>query len=586
MRTLVPIPPGATRAVRARRTALVALVTTVGALVLASVLLGTLRLVRSGALPGVAVAGVDVGGFSDAGVAMAVERYGERREDAEVTVALRDAQVTGTAAELGYGLDRDATVEAVLRRGRQTNPVAALWDQVHAFRGTLEVAPVERVDTGRLDAWVDEANAVLTQPPIEGTLEITGATVTPVYPETGAAVRTGELRQQLRASLLGPRLEHFVQAEEEAVSPETTVEAVEAVRAEAERAVSGSVVLSRDGASATFSPDDIGEALVVVRDGAALHLDVDAQRVLAAVEPATAAAWTARPIDATFTVSGGTVHISPSSEGFSFDPDVAAAQLLRLATSEGPREAILEGEALAPALSTAEAEQLRIVERVSSFTTEFPPDQSRVTNIHRIADMVDGVVLRPGETFSVNGHVGRRTADKGFVGGGAIFDGEFVEQVGGGVSQFATTLYNAAYFGGYAIPQHKPHSYYISRYPAGREATLNYPDVDLKIRNSSPHGVLVKTSHTSTSVTVSFYGTSWVQVDAVAGERTDVTPPEVETRTSGDLPPGAERVVQEGREGFTITVTRVLTYPDGRVERQPQRTRYLPEPRIIERGAS
>jgi vancomycin resistance protein YoaR len=143
-----------------------------------------------------------------------------------------------------------------------------------------------------------------------------------------------------------------------------------------------------------------------------------------------------------------------------------------------------------------------------------------VANIHRIADLVNGVLIRPGETFSVNAFVGPRTADKGFVSDATIQDGEFVDEIGGGVSQFATTMFNAAFFGGYDIPEHKPHSQYISRYPAGREATLDYPEVDLKIRNNSPHGLLVATSYTGTTVTVSFYGTPWVQVEPLARGRT------------------------------------------------------------------
>ena len=156
---------------------------------------------------------------------------------------------------------------------------------------------------------------------------------------------------------------------------------------------------------------------------------------------------------------------------------------------------------------------------------------------------------------------------------------------GGGVSQFATTFFNAAYFGGYEILDYKAHSYYISRYPVGRESTIDWPNVDVEIENDSPYGILVDTSYTSTSITVTFWGKEWVEVDSVTGKRHNYKQPGVEYRENNDLPAGEERVIQEqGGPGFDIVVTRILTYPDGEKEREEFFTRYLPEDRIVERN--
>lgn len=571
----------------ARRARRIALAGVVVVLLGAALALGALRLVRSGALPGVHVGSAQVGGLGDAELVAALERYAERRAGEEVSTRLEDHpadhRVRSTAGEMGFQLDTSATVEAVLRRGRQTNPVAALADHVRAFVTTIPVAPVQRMDDPVLETWLEQTADALTQAPIEGTLEFDGASFTRVDPQPGAEVRRDELRARARAAALTEG-SVSITAQADALNPETTREDVDALVPPAQRALSAPVRLSRNETTITFTPAQIGDTLVVAREGSELRLDVDADAVADAVAPETIEAVEQPAVDAGFVVAGASVDITPSREGFRFDDEAAAQQLLELATGEGPREATLDGEVLEPERTTAEAEQLGIVEPVSSFTTNFQPGQSRVTNIQRIADLVDGVVLAPGETFSVNGHVGPRTREKGFVGGGAIFDGEFVEQVGGGVSQFATTLYNAAYFGGYAIPDFKAHSYYISRYPVGREATLNYPDVDLKVRNNSPHGALLSTSHTDSSVTVSFYGTTWVEVESITGERENVTAPETRVRETDELPPGEERVAQSGRDGFDITVTRVLRFPDGRVERQEVFTRYVPEPRIVERG--
>ena len=167
---------------------------------------------------------------------------------------------------------------------------------------------------------------------------------------------------------------------------------------------------------------------------------------------------------------------------------------------------------------TTWAEELGITERVGTFTTYYTPGQSRVTNIRRIAELTQGAIIEPGGTFSLNGHVGRRTTEKGFVSAGTIINGHLVESVGGGISQFATTIFNTAFFAGMEFDTYQSHSIYFSRYPYGREATVSWPNPDLVIRNPSPYGVLIWPTTTSGSVTVDFYSTPWA-----IGEQTGQT---------------------------------------------------------------
>ena len=120
------------------------------------------------------------------------------------------------------------------------------------------------------------------------------------------------------------------------------------------------------------------------------------------------------------------------------------------------------------------------------------------------------------------------------------------------VSQFSTTLYNAAYFAGLQIDGHRPHSFFIDRYPAGRESTLNFPDIDMTWTNDTDAPVLIRTFTDEGSVTVSLYGDNGGRrVRASSGEREPY--------------PGGN---------FKITVTRVVRYPGGRVARQPFQSRY------------
>jgi vancomycin resistance protein YoaR len=205
-----------------------------------------------------------------------------------------------------------------------------------------------------------------------------------------------------------------------------------------------------------------------------------------------------------------------------------------------------------------------------------------VTNIHRIADILDGTVIMPGEAFSVNGAVGPRTEENGFVLAPAIRNGEFVEEVGGGISQFATTTFNAIFFGGYDFVEYKAHSYYFSRYPLGREATVSWPSPDLRFTNDSDAGIFIDTSYTDTSITVTFYGHTDVDIDSTTSEPFNYTEPETVCTENPELAEGEIVVVQEGAQGYDVVVDRILHEPDGSTHTEEFFTRYLAKPEIVE----
>lgn len=562
------------------------------AVVVAGATLALLRTTRDGVLPGTRVAGVDVGGLSAAEVERAVTDQAARRAAAPVTVtraAVGDDPATAasrrsTSEEIGYRLDVDATVDRAMARGRQANPLLALGDHLRAFQGTTDVRAVESVDPDVLRAWADDTAAELELEPAEGAVGFEGTTVTRRDPVPGVGVDPG-LLAEAAAAAAGTPAGAEVEASVALRAPATTVADVDEAVATAERAVDGPVTLRRGDATVVLAPEQIAEVLRLGftpdGDGLAFSVDRDALTVAAG----DVAALETAPVDAQVRLDGGGVVIDPSQEGFAWDPERAADQVYELAVAEGPAEAELDGVLAAPARTTEQAQALQITAPVATFSTEFAAGQSRVTNIQRIAELVNGVVLPPGGTFSVNDHVGERTADKGFVGGGAIQEGELVDELGGGVSQFATTMYNGAYFAGMDLVEFKAHSQYFSRYPVGREATLNFPNVDLVVGNPSPYGMLIETSSTATSVTVTIWSTPWVEVDSLTSDRRAFTSPETLTRRTSELPPGAERVVQGGSgQGFTVTDVRVLRYLDGREEREERVTVYGAAPRIVERG--
>ena len=178
-----------------------------------------------------------------------------------------------------------------------------------------------------------------------------------------------------------------------------------------------------------------------------------------------------------------------------------------------------------PAVSREEQaylESLGMVELVATFTTRHACCQGRVSNIHLFADLVRGVVVEPGESLSLNRHVGKRTEEKGFVEGGFIDKGVLVDDIGGGVSQFATTIFNSLIRAGMTIDEYQTHSLYLSRYPFGLDPTISYPKPDLRFTNPTPHGVLIWPTYTNTSITVEIYSTRNVEV--TIGEPVETMP--------------------------------------------------------------
>ena len=544
------------------------------------------RLVRPGSLPGTEVYGVDVGGLEKEALRrtlarLANDREGERfRLSRSSTEGRGQAVVSSRRAATGYSLDVDRTMERVLARGRQANPYAALWDHMRASAAATTIQPVERIDEHVLRRWAARAARQLSIMPREGSLRVDGTTIRARYPAPGAIVDPGELARRVRTSLL--RGEDEIGIEAEPAPPVTDDGDVDRVAKEAELAVSAPVILERKGVEVKLSARAIGSMLGVRIRGDDLELVVRPARLRASLSAGDIARVESDPVDATFTLSGGGVRVVPAEPGFSLTPKKTARRVLAAATADGERRAELAGRSVPAAFTTKDARELDLTEQVSSFTTYHACCEPRVSNIHRIADLMDGVIVKPGETFSLNGHVGPRTRDNGFVAAPAIADGEFVDEVGGGISQFATTMFNAIYFGGYDFLEYQAHSYYIDRYPMGREATISNPAPDLAFRNDSAAGIYIDTSYTDTSITVTFYGNNDVEVESVTGSPYNRKTPPKECTVNKSLRPGEERVISPGSSGFDVDVKRILIR-NGSRSTEEFFTRYDPQPRIVER---
>ena len=289
-------------------------------------------------------------------------------------------------------------------------------------------------------------------------------------------------------------------------------------------------------------------------------------------------------------------------------PTPFAAAALR-----GSRSGVLPfSEGAEPEVTTEELEALGIEHLVSKFTTYHGCCEARVDNIHLIADEVNGAVVPPDGQFWLNDYVGERTAEEGYQEAPAIIGGVVVDDnLGGGISQFTTTLYNAVFWGGYVDVTHTPHSFWFSRYPQGVEATLSWPSPDLAFGNDGSCGVLIRTEYTDTSITVRLYGcnggrsmvgehlpgdrtaTVYVAaegngeakaVEATTGEPYAFTDPTTTVyEGNSGLEPGQEQRVSDGTQGFSVDVVRTITSPDGTESEVAWTWRYRPQPIVVQR---
>ncbi|MGW4162474.1 VanW family protein [Streptomyces sp. NPDC004788] len=346
-------------------------------------------------------------------------------------------------------------------------------------------------------------------------------------------------------------------------------------------AMSGPVTLTSDGRRLSIPAATLGDHLKVTADGGRLTSSLDARSLMR--DPDVAGplhSFTGGPVEARLGVQNGKVVVERDGRtGRQVSAKALGEAVEPLLTKEGSaaRTAPIATTATEPKVTAKSLADLGIKEQMSTFTVHFPKAPYRTVNIGRAAELINGSLVQPGEVWSFNRTVGERTEANGFVDGTMIMDGQYQKAPGGGVSSVATTVYNALFFAGVEPVEHGAHSFYIERYPAGREATVAWGTLDLKFRNDSGHPIYIKASATDSSVTVSFLGTKkYDSVEAVAGPRTNVTPP---GERRGKL--GEKCEVQDPLEGFDIKVDRVFKNGGTEVKRETFSTHYTPRDKVI-----
>ena len=269
-----------------------------------------------------------------------------------------------------------------------------------------------------------------------------------------------------------------------------------------------------------------------------------------------------KPVDARFETGAGTVTIIPGQNGLVIDMDAAVVELNKLALAEPPRKATLKMKELEPALTTAKAESMGIRERVSVHTEYFDYTPNRSQNIGTLAESLDGKIVAPGQVWSINEATGPRTTTKGYTEAPVIINGQLSPDVGGGICNVSTTIFNTVFFGGYEVIERYPHDFYISHYPDGRDASIYYDGgMDFKFKNDTPYYILIKTDHSETSVTIAFYSTNMGTEVAYSNTGfSNIIPYGIVYKDDPAVPTGWEKDADMGYgvDGRDITVFRTV----------------------------
>ncbi|MEO5609815.1 MAG: VanW family protein [Ornithinibacter sp.] len=513
---------------------------------------------------GTTVSGVAIGGQSAEQARQTLSSRLVPKAGEPVSLISGAGKVELVPADVGLAVDVDATVDSLV--GFTLDP-ATMWHRV-AGGGPQRVAIT--VDRPAFEAAVEQARGELDAAPVEGSLSLEGGVVALKNPVGGTRTDAAGTLDAVRAVWPG---RNTITVVAEPLEPKVSRAELNRVRTEfADLAVSAPVTVTAGGKSAQITPKAFAPSIVLAPapDGT-ITPAVDEKALLKVVHAAARrAGLETTPKDAVVTFSGRTPSVRPSVAGLSLDEASVTTEVWK-AIGSTTRTAVLATTPNEPEFTTAMAKATLPKGVISSFTTYYQPGQPRVENIKLASKVINGTYIPPGEQFSMNGILGERTPEKGYVEAGVINNGRAANNTGGGISQVSTTIFNAAFFSGMKLDAWTPHYYYISRYPEGREATVSWPDLHNKFTNVTDGGVLIEIIATDTSMTVTFYGTKKYDVEATKSLRYNIRAP----KKIVDNAKGC--VDQSPVEGFTVDVGRIFKQGGKVVKTEKFTTNYGPE---------
>ncbi len=534
---------------------------------------------RNATVSGVAIGGMDV----TAATAKLSSELSSGDTEAFVLTGQPGQAVSVLPADAGLSVDYEATVH---RAGAGPS-----WDPrvlIRVLSGGGPTAPVLAVDKPALAAAIEKLSPEFAREPSDAMLGLDGAEI--IYEpmqlgtslelaKTVAAVKAGY--QQAVQRPVGARNESAsIPAELLITEPQITDAEVQPVRERLD-VVLQPVTVRAPQAEAELTIDQIAEGISFNTDGGTMRMDIDYPRIYDHAAELRDELAVVRGQDARIEIQDDHPVIIPSQEGLGIGETEFGEALATVIERPAPRKIDLDIVDVRARFTTADAEALGIKEVVGEFTTYFPNSSYHNTNLGLAAAGINNELVKPGETFSLSEATGPRNAATGYVPGGAVVGDHIENVVGGGVSQSATTTFNAAFFAGMTDIEHHPHTQYFSQYPPGREATVYEGVLDLKFRNDTPYGVLMQAFIEPSSpagrgaLTVRVWSTQYF--DSVTASE-----PQLFNYTYGrdQISTRSDCVAQSPAQGFDVSYQRIMVL-DGKTTTEDFFWRYSPVDRIV-----
>lgn len=465
----------------------VILVTVIGLVVLALAVYGTGYALSGDRAPrNATIAGIGVGGMSRAEATAKIADEFETRTAREITLTVDDETVVTSPAELGFGVDAVATINQI-GIGRSLDP-RHIWT---VLAGGGEADPVVTVDQGKLDAFLNELSEKIHRDPVDATVSFAKSKVKYTSAVQGRDLDVAAAEAALKDGFLDA---DTIDLPVELVDPEITDDLAADAREKAEKIVSDPVILQVKGGGKYEIPvQDLAKAYSFeVRDGKLVAV-LDSKELLKLSQEGLDDLATEDPVNARVEIRDGKPYIVSSKDGNEITEKILRKAVEDTVGASGKeRSTTVTPNGKKADYTTEDAKEAGVKEIVGEFTTYFPYAEYRNINLSVAARLINNAFLKPGDQFSLNQRIGERTEAKGFVYGSVIEGGRLVQGLAGGISQSATTVYNAAFFSGLQLDQWQPHTLYFDRYPAGRESTVYLPTIDVKFTNNTPHGVVVQ----------------------------------------------------------------------------------------------
>ena len=513
---------------------------------------------------GVSVAGVDLGGLTSGQAISKLEARASTVASVPVVFTAGRRRWRLKPGNLGVEADWAAAVRLAEQHGDGFGPLRGFRRLGVRVFGA-DVSPPTRVWRRALDYELTRMGRAVGAPHRDAALVLHGLRPAVVPGRTGRGLDRKAAAGAIVQALVGFERGTPVALPVRVDPPTVSAGDLAPARAQVRTALSGRIRMSLGSSSWWLQPGQLATLLSLPHGGT---------HSLAIGGPAAGRYFTRLghgigrpPRDATFRVlDSGRVFVVPSRLGRVIDVPATRTNMLAAVLSPTSRSARVVVTTQDAKRTTAQVRAMGITTRISRYETIYGGDPNRIHNVQLVARLIDGKLVAPGATFSFNRATGARTAAKGFLTAPVIINGEVTTGLGGGVCQVSTTVFNAAYEAGLQITGRTNHALYISHYPQGRDATVDYPDVDLKFVNDTPHWLLLRTFVGSYSLVVDLYGAP-IHRRVVSQTRplVETGPAPIKRVPDPSLYKGETTVEDSGEPSRSTSVRRLVYLPSGKL---------------------